>query len=86
MLIMAQLDPKTVESFAHGGPTYVLAGAVLVLAGVVAWMARAYRDDMKDVTSKTTTAMNEVAKQLASLGERVTDVEKTISSCPHRMA
>lgn len=78
LALIAQVDPKQIVEAAEGGPKYAMAVGILVLAGVVAWMAKAYRDDMKEVTSKTTTALNEIMKALIILGERVTDVEVAV--------
>ena len=70
-MLLAQIDQQTVKDIASGGAGYVMAAAVLVLAGVVVWLAKAYRDDMKENSTRLGSMLERTATTIAQVSEKL---------------
>lgn len=90
MLFAQDITPGMIVNAVNSGPLYTMALAILILSGVVVWMAKAYRDDMKQVVKdnqvamhETTVAIQGVTTQLSIMNERIERVEGSLEVCPH---
>lgn len=93
MLFSQEITPGMIVNAVSSGPLYTMALAILILSGVVVWMAKAYRDDMKQVVKdnqgamhETTIAIQGVTTQLSLMNERIELVEESLDVRPHHEA
>lgn len=67
--LLAQVPPAV----ANEASPWISGGATVVLAGVVVWLAKAYRDDMKERAAASLTSHEKVAVEFKKTSEETRD-------------